>query len=268
MEIKKILDADYLDIVYENRNKKYGSYELRSNYDKRLKKAIGFMLLGIGVIGSCSFISSRNAVDVTPYHRVDTVTVIDIKPKKADPVILPSRHITPPPPPAKTVAYMAPRVQPDDMVTPDKVLIENPKLDRVQIGPSNADGDTATIDPGIAGKGTGKGLFADTRSSPDVPFKYVEQMPQFNGDLHAYISRHIHYPEQASHEGVQGKVVVRFVVNEDGSVSEATILSSVGYGCDEEALHVIQGMPKWKPGKQNGKTVRVYFNLPISFELN
>ena len=97
---------------------------------------------------------------------------------------------------------------------------------------------------------------------------WVEQMPQFIGDMNGYISNHIHYPAQASSDGTTGKVIVEFVVNEDGSVSNVKVLRGIGGGCDEEAVRVVSGMPVWKPGKQNGKPVKVLFRLPITFVLN
>ena len=71
----------------------------------------------------------------------------------------------------------------------------------------------------------------------------------------------------ARESGTKGRVVIRFVVNEDGSVSNLTVMKGIGSGCEEEAIRVIKGMPKWRPGKQNGKAVKVFFTLPINFVL-
>jgi protein TonB len=104
--------------------------------------------------------------------------------------------------------------------------------------------------------------------SPDSkPIRYVEQMPQFD-ELNEYLSRHLRYPEAAKDNNIQGKVSVEFVVNEDGSITNARVLRGIGGGCDQEALRVVNAMPKWKPGKQNGKAVKVYFVLPIVFVLH
>jgi protein TonB len=98
----------------------------------------------------------------------------------------------------------------------------------------------------------------------------VEEMPEFPGGqeaLFAYIGKDLKYPEQAVEEGIEGVVFVAFVVETDGSISNVNMLRGIGGGCSEEALRVVQGMPNWKPGKQNGKTVRVRYNLPIRFKL-
>jgi protein TonB len=95
-------------------------------------------------------------------------------------------------------------------------------------------------------------------------------MPDFPGGedaLNAYLSKNIKYPKQANENGVQGRVVLQFVVNEDGDISDIKVVRGIGSGCDQEAMRVVNSMPKWKPGKQNGKAVKVSFSLPILFEL-
>ncbi len=105
----------------------------------------------------------------------------------------------------------------------------------------------------------------------DSVYTVVEVMPEFPGGneaLFAYISKNIKYPEKAKKEKIQGRVFVSFVVEKSGNVSNASILRGIGGGCDEESLRVVSEMPDWKPGLQDGKPVRVQFNLPIKFALN
>ena len=102
--------------------------------------------------------------------------------------------------------------------------------------------------------------------APSV-FNYVEQMPQPPYDLGKYLSENIHYPDSARENNIEGRVIIRFVVNEDGHISDCAIVKSVSGDCDTEALRVIKNMPAWKPGRQNGKEVKVYYNQPISFKL-
>lgn len=105
----------------------------------------------------------------------------------------------------------------------------------------------------------------------DVVYTYVEQMPEFPGGNEAmmeFIRKNLRYPETAKETGVEGRVIVRFVVNEDGTVSDITILRDIGAGCGAEAVHVVKMMPKWKSGKQNGRAVRTYMTLPVMFRLN
>lgn len=101
-------------------------------------------------------------------------------------------------------------------------------------------------------------------------FIAVESMPEYPGgetELYKYLGNSINYPEQARNLGLQGKVYVTFVVERDGSIANPKVLRDIGGGCGEEALRVVRSMPKWKPGKQHGKNVRVQYNLPVLFQL-
>ncbi|HSG67464.1 MAG TPA: energy transducer TonB [Bacteroidales bacterium] len=101
-------------------------------------------------------------------------------------------------------------------------------------------------------------------------FTVVESMPEFLGgmqELYTYLGNNIKYPVMAKESGIQGKVYVTFVVERDGSITDVKVLRGIGGGCDEEAVRVVQSMPKWKPGKQRGKPVRVQYNLPVRFTL-
>ncbi len=105
---------------------------------------------------------------------------------------------------------------------------------------------------------------------PNEPFTIVEEMPSFPGgqeELMKYIGKEMKYPEEAVDNGIEGTVFIAFVVEPDGMITEAKVLRGIGGGCSEEAVRVVKGMPNWKPGKQNGKTVRVRYNLPIRFKL-
>jgi len=103
-----------------------------------------------------------------------------------------------------------------------------------------------------------------------VIFMVVESMPAFPGGeaaLYKYLAENIKYPQMAKESGIQGRVFVTFVVERDGSVTDVRVLRGIGGGCDEEAIRVVKGMPKWSPGKQRGKAVRVQYNLPVKFTL-
>lgn len=101
-------------------------------------------------------------------------------------------------------------------------------------------------------------------------FMVVESMPAFPGGepaLYKYLAENIKYPQMAKESGIQGRVFVTFVVERDGSVTDVRVLRGIGGGCDEEAIRVVKNMPKWTPGKQRGKSVRVQYNLPVKFTL-
>ena len=101
-------------------------------------------------------------------------------------------------------------------------------------------------------------------------FTIVEEMPAYPGGdakLYEYLGKNIKYPQIARESGIQGRVFVNFVVEPDGSVSNVKVMRGIGGGCDEEAVRVIKTMPKWKPGKQRGKAVRVTYTIPVVFKL-
>ena len=109
-----------------------------------------------------------------------------------------------------------------------------------------------------------------TRVDNDTVYNIVEQMPEFPGKEKAmmeFVSSNIHYPEEAKDKGIEGRVFVGFVVEKDGSVNEVKVLRGIGGGCDEEAIRVVKAMPKWKPGMQKGKPVRVHYQMPFFFKL-
>ena len=130
------------------------------------------------------------------------------------------------------------------------------RLTTVQ-GDPNAEVDLSGLDGDITGE--------------EAPFISVEQMPEFpgggEGALIAYIAKNTKYPAMARENNIEGTVFISFVVEKDGSVSDVKILRGIGGGCDEEAKRVIKNLPNFAPGRQNGRPVRVQFNVPVKFKL-
>jgi len=98
-------------------------------------------------------------------------------------------------------------------------------------------------------------------------FRFVEQMPEFPGDVNAYIQSHMHYPAKELKAGIEGRVVVQFVVEADGTIGNVEVVRKLSPACDAEALRMVKAMPRWKPGKQNGQPVAVFEMLPVTFRL-
>ena len=181
-----------------------------------------------------------------------TVTLIQRKAQNVTQEIVPitEQKVKPPPPP------------PPKAVTQIKIVNNNVKVnDDIDID-VEANSDTKVAD------------YVPPEEEDSVPeqhiFMVVEQMPSFPGGMGAlmkYLATHIKYPELAKESGIQGRVFINFVVEPDGSISHVKVLRGIGGGCDEEAVRVVKSMPKWIPGKQRGKPVRVSFNLPVKFTL-
>ena len=106
------------------------------------------------------------------------------------------------------------------------------------------------------------------QTKPDSVYAAVEQMPQAGYDITEYIGKNLRYPDSAGMHGVQGRVIVRFVVNKDGSIDSCSVKRGIGGGCDEEAARVLSAMPPWQPGMRNGQPVRVSFSMPVKFAID
>ena len=112
------------------------------------------------------------------------------------------------------------------------------------------------------------GEYGDEDTGDDDIFQIVEDVPTFPfGDVSKWIAKNVKYPQIAAENNIQGKVFMNFVIEKDGSITDVKVLRGVDPALDKEAIRVIKSMPKWKPGKQRGKPVRVSFNLPITFTL-
>lgn len=156
----------------------------------------------------------------------------------------------PPPPPPKVVEIL--NIVEDDVELEEELELESidDSDEPIEIAPVIQQTAEATTDSEV--------------------FIVVEQMPEFPGGVNAmraYLAKNIKYPVVALENGLQGTVYVSFVVNQDGSIVDVNILRGVDSSLDKEAVRVVQSMPKWKPGRQGGKSVRVSYQVPISFKL-
>ncbi len=264
MERTAILQADYLDILYDHRNKNYGGYELRKHYSHRAVRATLFTLVALILIIIVNTIlgkMKRQTVVSAPAPVVTNLT--ELKIQRPQPKLDIPKPVAPPAV-KPTVKFTSP------VIAPDKDVVKAPPsltdLKDKTPGIVDAKGDPDALDPAIKKTDiTGTGPVSSTHKAQIMT--WVEQMPQFDGDLAAYLAGHIRYPELAKENNIEGRVVIKFVVNEDGSIAAANVERGIGGGCDEEALRVLNTMPHWKPGKQNGHPVKVYFTLPILFKL-
>jgi len=265
MERTAILQTDYLDILYSHRNKTYGGYELRKHYSNRAVKATFATMAAIVLLIAANAIAGKlkgHEIIAPPPLTITKLTEINIEPVRPKIELPPA---APPPAAMPTVKLTPPVIAPDDKVIdpPPDVTAFKEKAP----GITDTKGDPNGITPGIVDTRTpGTGIIPRTEPKNEV-LVYVEQMPEFGGDLGSYLSKNIRYPDQARENNIEGRVTLKFVVNEDGSISAAQVIRKLGGGCDEEALRVVNSMPKWKPGKQNGHPVKVYFTLPIVFKL-
>jgi protein TonB len=275
MESSTILTADVLDILFEGRNKDYGAYDLRRNYRKRLTLSITVMLS----ITCMLFIGFAFAGKKTKFEGelFTKDIVLESAPPKQQPVELPPPPIQKPaaaPVKVKTIADLTPRIVPNDQVKPDEMPPVNEDLENVKIGNMNvpdgaADDGTVT---GPMGDGLVKGVIEKPQRDEEdanTPLIKVEIESEYPGGLPAwqrFLNRNLHYPQNAIDNEVQGFVVVQFIVDKEGNVSDVVAVS----GPDElraEAVRVIKKSGKWTPAIQNGQHVKSYKKQPIGFKL-
>lgn len=267
MEQSKLLRKDYLDILFEGRNKAYGGYELRSRYAGRARKACIGIIAGVAVAAAIPVIASSFSGTERPIPMVTipldlTPPPIQDKPKEEIPV-----RIVEPPRQVATIKAPELKIERDELVREQPATVEEIKSKQIGL----VTNDSGDIDPGLIATtkgGGGKGIVETSHGDgDDKPRRIVEQMPEFDGSLEAYLRKNLHYPEDARTAGLEGRVGIQFVVNEDGSISSAEVFQKTYAMLDAEALRVVKAMPKWRPGKQEGKAVKCYFTLPITFTL-
>jgi protein TonB len=273
MEVNKILNADILDIIFEGRNKEYGAYDLRKTYNKRLVRAILGTAIVIVLLFIGYFVSNLNSGASKKALVVEDVQLEDVKEEK--------KNEPPPPPPPKVeppkvemAKFTPPKIVPDKEVKPEEKPPEQEKLEDTKIGTVNQEG---IKDEGIAAppvSDAGKGVVEAPKKDDedyDKTFTKVEIESDFPGGAAAwlrYLNKNLRYPDDAVNNEIQGTVVVQFIVDKEGNVSDVQAISGPDNGgLREEAVRVIKRSGKWTPAIQNGRQVKSYKKQPIVFKL-
>jgi protein TonB len=274
MEASKILTVDILDILFEGRNKAYGAYDLRKTYNKRMMTAMVITVVLITVL-LLSYIISSNM----PEKEINVIVGPDIMLEEIKPE---EKKVEPPPPPP--LALEPPKVEmvrstfiiivKDEEVKEDEKPPEVEKLEESKIGAINQEGikDDEIVAPPVnyAGKGIIEAPKKD-ETDYEMTFEKVEIESLYPGGAGAwmrYLNKTFRYPQEAQDNEIQGTVVVQFIVDREGNVSDVEAVSgpSTG-GLREEAIRVIKKSGKWEPAVQNGRKVKSYKKQPITFRL-
>ncbi|WP_299709059.1 energy transducer TonB [uncultured Pontibacter sp.] len=273
METSKLEKASLDDIVFEGRNRAYGAYLLRQLYNKHVSTAALIAISVFALLISIPLVAKliEGEEEVVPVERI--VTEVELAPpppidEATPPPPPPPPDLPPPPPPVRAqVKFTPPVVKRDAEVVEEEQVPDQEELEDIDIGTKNVEGvKGAPLDLGDI-DGTSD-IVADVVE--EKPYTYVEQMPEFPGgesEMLKYLGKNIRYPAAAQRAGVEGLVVLSFVVSRTGEISEIEVVKSLGSGTDEEAMRVVKTMPKWSPGKQNGRTVPVRYTLPVRFAI-
>jgi len=281
MEVSKILSTDLLDLVFEGRNKDYGAYELRKQYNKRLTFALIITASLALVILLASFISSLTSNSNKGAVQVQEVKLEEIKTEEKNEPPPPPPPKPPDPPKVEMAKFTPPKVVKDEEVKEEEKPPEVEKLEDTKIGLANQEGnkDEGIVAPPVDDKG---GVVEAPKSDDeDKVFTKVEIDAEFPGGNAAwtkYVTREIERNiDELQEDGKSGTCVVMFVVSKDGSVSdvkamscgEAGVANCLGPGTklSEIAVNAIKKGPKWKPAVQNGRQVNAYRRQPVTFQL-
>lgn len=263
------------DIVFAERNKAYGAYTLRKEYKSIVTRAtlIGSLIFLLGIFAPIiiSKIDTQEEVKATEVN----LDLLNIPPPDL------ADNVPPPPPPPEvevpkmeTVAFLPPEVKKDEQVleeTPPPVV---EKLETAVISNVTQEGDANAQELIIAPEAVAapsKGTVVEAAPVKEEVFTIVEQQPEFVGgiqEMYKWLNKNIKYPPAAARANIQGKVFLNFIVGSDGSISNVEVAKGIGFGCDEEAKRAVNAMPKWKPGKQSGRAVKVKYSIPVNFQLS
>ncbi len=264
-----ILQSDVLDIIFENKNKDYGAYALRKNYNKRLIQALGGTFLAVGLFIVLQSMKPQDQLEGNHILPPDTrLTDVIIQNPAAKEEEKPKPKQSQPKQNFKTVTNFTPVIQPDDRVV-ETTVNTTEDVSNHQIGNKPSDGKEGGGDqPFSQPSTTGVG---ETIKEPEFDVitvrDYADVMPSFNGDIVRFMLRNLRQPEDLE-EGQKILVRVRFVVTADGAIDDVQIVNSGRPDLDQEVLRVVKKMPRWNAGKQGGRNVPVYFYLPVTFVSN
>ena len=272
----------WVDLIFEGRNHEYGAYKLRKGTPKRnvysiiVIAVLAALLVGVYVAKSAydkyqaahaknEAVTELSALNQPKQKKAEVKRKEIVEPEKKEVV----KEVK------SSIKFTAPGIKKDNEVKPEEemktqaeLMQTNTAIGALDVKGNSDNGEILKVTQRVADEPV-----KPAEEKPEVEnkvFEVVEQMPSFPGGpsaLMKYLSENIKYPVVAQENGVQGRVVVSFVVERDGSITDVKVARSVDPSLDREAMRVVRSMPHWIPGKQNGSAVRVKYNVPVSFRL-
>ena len=276
-----LYDPKWVEMVFAGKNKEYGAYQLRKGTSGRNIKSLLILVIAAALVGgflAWKVIEQKQAEEQQAYMEAMELAKLQQQAKKEEkkkepvkPKIEPKKEI---PVARETQKFIAPVIKKDELVKEENQVKQMDKLDeKVAVGTENKEGVKDRTVEAVRSEIAVAAPPPPPAPKPEVAtkvFDVVEEMPSFpggQGALMQYLASNIKYPVVAQENGVQGRVIVSFVVERDGSISDVKVARSVDPSLDREAQRVVKSMPRWSPGKQNGSTVRVKYTVPVVFRL-
>ncbi|MDE6311375.1 MAG: energy transducer TonB [Muribaculaceae bacterium] len=273
---------EWRDIVFEGKNKDFGAYTLRAGSSQRHTKAVIYMVVALAILLTLLILSVNGVFSRPEDEQVVTATDQELAQFEAQE----EEEIE------EEEEQIQQIEQPEEIIAPEEVANEQRVTDLLITNDEDFEEDKAakdvdkvmeneaqagTIDvtegtDDLNKKTIVQEVIAETKPVEEAPVSIamVEQKPSFPGGeaaMYQWLSSNIQYPAVASEEGIQGRVVVEFVVGKDGSITNVKVLRPRHPALDKEAVRVIKSMPKWVPGRNNGQPVKVTYTLPVTFKL-
>lgn len=278
-----LTSKEWRDLIFNEKNKEFGAYQLRKNSEKRHTLAVIFTLIGLvvvilGVIGysklSDHLAQQRELELLEERERMQAIEMAqqeeEVPEEEQEEQKFEQEIPEVPEEVLATVQVTQIAIVDADKVKNEVMDMDTQKEDNTARGVVTQEG-SDDADKFQAVKEQVQVVEEPKETpKPDQIFTAVEQPAEFPGGqaaLMKWLSTNIRYPESAQQNGVSGRVIVKFVVEKDGSINSASIVKGVDKDLDNEALRVVKRMPKWQPGKNNGQAVRSYFTLPVTFKL-
>jgi len=268
-----IYETKWIDLVFEGRNKDYGAYQLRAENPKTTLKALcaGVLLLSSAIavpIIVNSLNSGNDIADNIPKIFNDTIVIVDLTPTQPKKIEEPKLETTPSDP-VKKIKYVGFTPVAKNQVTQE--VPTNEELKNAAISTENSEGTGTTTSLSVASQPTGNGAGNGTESANNINSTYeLEALPQYPGGIDAFLAtvgKRFKTPEMEEFKTF--KVMVYFVIEKDGSLSNIRVTRDPGYGLGKEAIRVLNSMTtKWTPGYRNGQPARTAYNLPITVNVN
>ena len=273
---------EWCDLVFEGKNKDFGAYIIRTESTKRHNLAVLWALIGAVAVAALTF-GLMKANQYLEERRLAALQdqktyIVDFTPETEEQQ--PEQQIIEPEEPEVLEEVLSSvKVTELQIVDDDKVRPEDEILTQEEIEETNKAFGQTNVDNGQDERDKFQTAVTDVVVEKPVEkpketvvqvFRSVEQMPQFPGGeaaLMKYLQSHINYPPMAVENGVQGRVVVQFVVDKTGKVGEVVVVRNVDKDLDKEAVRVCKSLPKFTPGRQNGQAVAVWYTLPVTFKL-
>lgn len=265
MKAEQLKPVKWEDIVFEYRNKDYGAYTNRRSYSKHVVlAAIITVVTAALILAYPKIVEWIKGQTEEPVPELKTVKYTDLAPPPPIQNTPPPPQVNIPPPVKTIIKYLPPKVT-------DKEIVEEEEMPTIEEVKQNDVGSENI-------EGTGEVVFdepvqevvAEAKEDEDKVFMVVEQQAEYPGglgEMAKFLQKNVRYPAAARRMGIEGSVFVSFIVDKEGKISDPQVVKGISAECDKEAVRVVNLMPPWKAGKQNGRSVKSRFVLPIKFKL-